>query len=67
MRPAGGGGFLGALVRTVQGNGPRVAASYGIRSIPTMIVFRGAREAARTAGAMDAGRIRSWLESQLKP
>ena len=42
-----------------------VAARFGIRSIPTMILFRGGREAARTAGAMDARRIRSWLESQL--
>ena len=44
-----------------------VAARFGIRSIPTMILFRSGREIARIAGAMDAGRIRSWLESQLKP
>jgi len=42
-----------------------IAARFGLRSIPTMILFRSGREAARTAGAMDAGRIRSWLESQL--
>jgi len=54
-----------AKLDTEQAQG--IAARYGIRSIPTMIVFRGAREAARTAGAMDAGRIRSWVESQLKP
>jgi thioredoxin 2 len=41
-----------------------VAARYGIRSIPTMILFKGGAEVARTAGAMDARRIRLWLESQ---
>jgi thioredoxin 2 len=40
-----------------------VAARFGIRSIPTMIVFRDGREVARTAGAMDARGIRSWLEA----
>ena len=42
-----------------------IAARYGIRSIPTMILFKGGREVARTAGALDARRIRSWLETQL--
>jgi thioredoxin 2 len=41
-----------------------VAARYSIRSIPTMILFKGGAEAARTAGAMDARGIRLWLESQ---
>jgi thioredoxin 2 len=54
-----------AKLDTEQAQG--IAARYGIRSIPTMILFRSGREAARTAGAMDAGLIRSWLESQLKP
>ena len=40
-----------------------VAARFGIRSIPTMILFRGGREVARTAGAMDSRGIRSWLEA----
>ena len=42
-----------------------IAARYGIRSIPTMILFKRGQEAARNAGAMDARRIRAWLESQL--
>ena len=42
-----------------------IAARFGIRSIPTMILFGGGREVARTAGALDARRIRSWLETQL--
>ena len=41
-----------------------IAARVGIRSIPTMILFRGGREAARVSGAMDARGIRAWLETQ---
>jgi thioredoxin 2 len=51
-----------AKLDTEQAQG--VAARFGIRSIPTMILFRGGREVARTAGAMDARGIRSWLETQ---
>lgn len=38
-----------------------VAAQFGIRSIPTMVLFRDGREAARTSGAMDARSIVSWV------
>jgi thioredoxin 2 len=33
---------------------PEVAARYGIRSIPTFVLFEGGREARRAAGAMPA-------------
>jgi thioredoxin 2 len=36
---------------------PDVAARFGIRSIPTMILFRGGREAQRLSGAMPADAI----------
>lgn len=36
-------------------------ARYGIRSIPTMVVFRGGREVARHSGAMAAGQIGDWI------
>jgi thioredoxin 2 len=39
------------------------AARYGIRSIPTVIVFRGGRELARQSGAMDAGNLVRWVRS----
>jgi thioredoxin 2 len=42
---------------------PDVAARHGIRSIPTLIVFRHGREVARRSGAMDAGAIARWLGS----
>lgn len=38
-----------------------VATRYGIRSIPTLMVFRDGREVARHAGAMDATSLRRWL------
>ena len=42
---------------------PAPASRFNIRSIPTMIVFRGGREAARHTGAMDAAAISRWLNS----
>lgn len=41
------------------------AAQYGIRSIPTMILFRGGREVARQSGAMDTANIVRWAQSAL--
>lgn len=37
------------------------AAAYGIRSIPTMILFRQGQEIARQSGAMSAGQIVQWV------
>ncbi len=42
-----------------------IASRYNIRSIPTMILFRGGREQARQAGAMGAADIVRWAQSQL--
>jgi thioredoxin 2 len=38
-----------------------IGARYGIRSIPTLMVFRYGKEVARQAGAMDAATLRRWL------
>lgn len=38
-----------------------LAARFGIRSIPTLGVFRSGREVARQAGAMDAARLIQWI------
>jgi thioredoxin 2 len=43
-----------------------LAARFNIRSIPTIALFRGGREVARQAGAMDAGSIVAWTEAQLR-
>lgn len=42
-----------------------VAQRYGIRGIPTLILFRDGREAARTSGAMDLTRLLQWVERHL--
>ena len=42
---------------------PAPAAKFNIRSIPTMIVFRGGREIGRHSGAMDAAALARWLGS----
>ena len=41
------------------------AARYGIRSIPTLVVFRGGKEVARQSGAMDPARLDRWLTDAL--
>jgi thioredoxin 2 len=43
----------------------RVAARFGIRAIPTLILFREGREAARVSGAMDARALAGWLDREL--
>ncbi len=42
----------------------KIAAHYSIRSIPTLILFRGGREIARQSGAMDAGSLVRWISAQ---
>lgn len=40
-----------------------VAGNYAIRSIPTMIMFKGGREVARQSGAMSSSQIVNWVNS----
>jgi thioredoxin 2 len=42
-----------------------VASQHGIRSIPTMILFKNGREIARHSGAIMAAEIVHWTQSQL--
>ncbi|NLR72179.1 thioredoxin TrxC [Novosphingobium sp. ERN07] len=42
-----------------------IASRFGIRSIPTMILFRGGKEVARQSGAMPAGAIVNWVRQLL--
>ena len=42
-----------------------LGARYNIRSIPTLALFKGGREIARQAGAMDAGGIVRWATGKL--
>ena len=46
-------------------DGQALAAKYGIRSIPTMIIFVDSIEKSRRSGAMDSTTIINWVRSQL--
>jgi thioredoxin 2 len=52
-----------AKVNTEEAQG--LAARFGIRSIPTLAVFRGGQEIARQAGAMDTAALVSWMRPYL--
>ena len=41
----------------------QIGAQYNIRSIPTLALFKGGREVARQAGAMEVGNIVAWAKS----
>ena len=40
---------------------PQLAARFAIRSIPTLVVFRGGAEVARQSGALDARSLQRWI------
>lgn len=42
---------------------PALGAQFGIRSIPTLVLFRGSRETARQAGAMTSAQIVQWARA----
>jgi len=44
---------------------PDAPAQYGVRGIPTMILFKGGAPAATKVGAEPKGRIKAWLEGEL--
>lgn len=48
------------LVKVSTEEAQALAQDLAIRSIPTLALFQGGREVARTAGAMPAGRIVAW-------
>ncbi|WP_456431217.1 thioredoxin TrxC [Nitratifractor sp.] len=44
---------------------PQVAAQFGIRSIPTLIVFKGGQPVGQTSGALGADQIAGWVRQYL--
>jgi thioredoxin 2 len=44
---------------------PRASAAYAIRSIPTLILFKGGRELARQSGAMSSGDLLRWVQAKV--
>jgi len=47
-------------------NNREISSRYGIRGIPTMIVFKHGKELGRISGALQTKQIVSWLEGVLK-
>jgi thioredoxin 2 len=45
---------------------PNLSARFGIRGIPTLLVFKGGKEIARQSGAMDLGTLSRWLSGALQ-
>jgi thioredoxin 2 len=44
---------------------PNASAHFGIRSIPSLLLFHGGREIGRQTGAMPAGQLLAWAKSLL--
>ena len=53
------------LVKINSDDEQQLSQAFGIRSIPTMILFKGGRELARHSGAIMAGDIIRWTQSKL--
>ncbi|AZO01445.1 thioredoxin TrxC [Mesorhizobium sp. M9A.F.Ca.ET.002.03.1.2] len=53
------------LIKLNSDNEQAIASRLGIRGIPTMILFHGGRELARTSGAMTAGQIVRWIRDHM--
>ena len=45
---------------------PALGERFGVRGIPTLILFAGGRERDRVTGALPAPALRSWVDSRLK-
>ena len=56
---------LARLAKLNTEEAPNTAARFGIRSIPTIAIFKGGREVARQAGAMDLPTLTGWIRSHI--
>ncbi len=45
---------------------PSLASQFGIRSIPTLALFKGGHEVDRLAGALDARNLAAWVQRHLE-
>ncbi len=44
---------------------PNTPAQYGVRGIPTMVLFKDGQPVAQKVGAAPRGQIQQWLETQI--
>jgi len=45
---------------------PETPGRYGVRGIPTMLLFKGGEAVAQKVGAAPRGQIQQWLEAQIQ-
>ncbi|HEV2013292.1 MAG TPA: thioredoxin [Candidatus Dormibacteraeota bacterium] len=53
------------LVKVNTDSAPNLSQRFGIRGIPTLILFDHGKEAARVTGALGAPALRNWVEGHL--
>ncbi len=61
-------GEIGERVDIVKLNideNPETPGKYGVRGIPTMVLFKGGKPVAQKVGAAPRGQIQQWLESEI--
>jgi len=59
---------LGEKVKVVKINideNPRTPSQYGVRGIPTLMMFKGGQVSATKVGALPKGALQSWIEQSL--
>jgi thioredoxin 1 len=59
---------LGAKAKIVKINideNPKTPSQYGVRGIPTLMVFKDGQVAATKVGALPKGQLQSWIEQSL--
>ncbi|MDO5652512.1 MAG: thioredoxin TrxC [Brachymonas sp.] len=44
---------------------PQTGGALGIRSIPTLVLYRGGKEVARTSGTMSAAQLQGWIQASI--
>ena len=52
------------VVKVNADENPRVTAQYGVRGLPTLLLFKGGKPAAQIVGAVPKSRIEAVLDSQ---
>ena len=61
------GEFAGSLTvaKVDIDNNPTSPTNYGVRGIPTLILFKDGKIAAQQVGAMPKSRLKDWIASQI--
>ena len=55
-----------SIVKVDVETSPETAMRYGIRGLPTLIVFRGGEPTARRSGALPKRELQQWIEAALR-